>query len=87
MNKLFLISVMVFATLSAHAQTRYPAAPKDNTVDEYFGVKVADPFRPLENDTAELTAQWVEAENKVTNALPAEDSFPRKTAEEAERSG
>ena len=56
MNKLFLISVMVFATLSAHAQTRYPAAPKDNTVDEYFGVKVADPFRPLENDTAELTA-------------------------------
>ena len=78
MNKLFLISVMVFATLSAHAQTRYPAAPKDNTVDEYFGVKVADPFRPLENDTAELTAQWVEAENKVTNAFLQKIPFRAK---------
>ena len=46
----------------------YPEAPKDPTVvDEYFGIKVADPYRPLENDTAFETLQWVVAENTLTN--------------------
>lgn len=44
----------------------YPKAPKDGTVDYYFGTPVADPFRPLENDTSAATAQWVEQENAVT---------------------
>ena len=50
---------------------KYPVAPKDNTVDEYFGVKVADPFRPLENDTSAAIAAWVKAENAVTDAYMA----------------
>ena len=45
----------------------YPKTAKDATVDEYFGVKVSDPYRWLENDTSAQTAAWVEAENKVTN--------------------
>ena len=46
----------------------YPVAPTDTTViDEYFGIRVADPYRPLENDTARETLAWVEAENAVTN--------------------
>ena len=46
----------------------YPAAPQDPTVvDEYFGIAVADPYRPLENDTAKETLAWVVAENAVTN--------------------
>lgn len=52
--------------MAAQEQLHYPAAPKDNTVDNYFGTKVADPYRPLENDTAAATLQWVEAENAVT---------------------
>ena len=73
MNKLLLSSVMAMTTFTTFAQgLKYPAAPKDNTVDEYFGVKVADPFRPLENDTSAATAAWVEAENKVTNAYLAQ---------------
>ena len=46
----------------------YPKTMKDGTVDDYFGVKVADPYRWLENDTSAETAAWVEAENKVTSA-------------------
>ena len=46
----------------------YPKARKDATVDNYFGTKVADPYRWLENDTSAETARWVEAENAVTNA-------------------
>lgn len=45
----------------------YPKAPTDPTVvDNYFGIKLADPFRPLENDTAAATLEWVKAENKIT---------------------
>ena len=46
---------------------QYPAAPTDETVtDDYFGTIVADPYRPLENDTAPATLEWVKAENEVT---------------------
>lgn len=45
----------------------YPEAPRADVVDEYFGIKVEDPYRALEDDTAAVTAQWVEAQRKVTN--------------------
>ena len=45
---------------------RYPEAPKSATVEEYHGVKVADPYRPLEDPDAAATRAWVEAENKIT---------------------
>ena len=59
---------MIAASAAMAQQIQYPKAVKDGTVDDYFGVKVADPYRWLENDTSAQTAAWVEAENKVTNA-------------------
>lgn len=44
----------------------YPTTEKADHVDEYFGTKVEDPYRWLENDTSSATTQWVEAQNKVT---------------------
>ncbi|MBR5910762.1 MAG: S9 family peptidase [Bacteroidales bacterium] len=45
----------------------YPETRMDETVvDDYFGTKVADPYRWLENDTSAETAQWVKAQNEVT---------------------
>lgn len=45
----------------------YPETRKDNTeIDEYFGTKVADPYRWLENDTSAETGEWVKAQNEVT---------------------
>ena len=53
----------IMATSLVQAQgLQYPQAAKDATVDEYFGVKVSDPYRWLENDTSAQTAAWVEAE-------------------------
>ena len=72
MNKKILLYVMMIGSLSASAQTlTYPQTPKDNTVDNYFGEQVADPYRWLENDTSQQTAKWVEAENAVTDAYLA----------------
>ena len=44
----------------------YPISKKVDQVDDYFGNKVADPYRWLEYDTAQDVKAWVEAENKLT---------------------
>ncbi len=63
----------------------YPEARRCDQVDEYFGVKVPDPYRWLENDTSEETEAWVKAENEVTEAylskIPYRDKI-RKRLEE-----
>jgi prolyl oligopeptidase len=48
------------------AQLQYPAAKKTDWTDDYNGVKVADPYHWLENDSSAETKAWVQAENKVT---------------------
>ena len=57
----------------------YPATDACTTVDEQFGVKVADPYRWLENDvrTDPKVAAWVAAENRVTDAYLATLPGPR----------
>lgn len=62
-----MVALLASAT-GAVAQLNYPQTPKDDTVDDYFGTKVGDPYRWLENDTSEATARWVAAENEVTDA-------------------
>ena len=69
MNRKLILSIAATAMLSsidAVAQVAYPKAHKDNTVDVYFGEKVADPYRWLEDDMSAQTAEWVDAENAVT---------------------
>ncbi|KQS01871.1 prolyl endopeptidase [Sphingomonas sp. Leaf357] len=63
------------------APMQYPETRKVAQVDEQFGVKVADPYRWLENDvrTDKEVAAWVASQNAVTNAylatLPGRDIF------------
>ncbi len=44
----------------------YPETKKVDTVDNYFGTEIKDPYRWLEDDQHEETKDWVKAENKVT---------------------
>ena len=86
MKKILLMSMALMATSMMHAQgLQYPKAEKDGTVDEYFGEKVSDPYRWLENDTSAQTTAWVEAENKVTNAylqkIPFRDKLLKRLTE------
>ncbi len=47
----------------------YPQTKKVDTVDTYFGEKVRDPYRWLEDDKSAETAEWVTAQNKITFAF------------------
>lgn len=45
---------------------KYPITKKVDTLDTYFGTEIKDPYRWLEDDRSEETAEWVKAENEVT---------------------
>lgn len=59
---------------------KYPETHKVDQVDEYFGNKVADPYRWLENDVREdkQVEQWVTEQNKLTFGYLKELPFREK---------
>lgn len=44
----------------------YPETTKTPVVDDYFGTKITDNYRWLEDDKSKETEAWVKAENEVT---------------------
>ena len=44
----------------------YPVTKKVEQFDDYFGTKVADPYRWLEDETSAETKAWVDEQNKLT---------------------
>lgn len=60
-------------------QLPYPETQKIDVVEQYFDTTVTDPYRWLENDTAEQTNTWVHEQNEVTNnylsQIPFRDSI------------
>lgn len=76
--KIIFVLAMLTSVNGVMAQLNYPKAPKGDTVDDYFGTKVSDPYRWLENDTSASTARWVEEENKVSEAYFSKISLRNK---------
>ena len=93
MKKTFILALMTLSVAGASAQhsmpvrpnISYPKTQKVDTVDTYFGVKVADPYRWLEDDRSAETKAWVEAQNKVTqdylNKIPFREGIKNKLTE------
>jgi prolyl oligopeptidase len=44
----------------------YPVPGTVNLIDDYFGIKVADPYRWLEDMDSSETSAWIEAENRIS---------------------
>jgi prolyl oligopeptidase len=81
--KKFPILIAALATVlsfcAKETQTvKYPVTKKVDQVDDYFGTKVADPYRWLEDDNAEEVKQWVRAENEVTFGYLSAITFREK---------
>ncbi len=66
MKKNILLALTLLFSFCASAQLKYPPTRKTDSVDTYFGTKVPDPYRWLEDDRSEETAAWVKTENEIT---------------------
>jgi prolyl oligopeptidase len=75
----------ILLALALAAGLAYPQARKDATTDDYFGRKVADPYRWMEQLDAPETQAWVAAENGLTAAelskLPQREQLKRHLTE------
>ena len=88
MKQTILLMMALFTGSSILAQQMniktlpYPNTKKVDTVDTYFGTKVPDPYRWLEDDRAADTKAWVQEENKVTQnylaQIPFRDAIKKK---------
>ncbi|MDH3493732.1 MAG: hypothetical protein OEM82_09295, partial [Acidobacteriota bacterium] len=64
---LSLLLALCVATGLAQSTIGYPETKKVDQVDDYFGTRVADPYRWLEDPSTEDAKAWIEAQNEVTN--------------------
>ena len=63
----------------------YPTTSQRDVVDDYFGTKVPDPYRWMEDLDAPEVADWVAAQNRVTfdylDTLPMRARFKQRITE------
>ena len=81
-----ILLLMQFAFTFTNAQKiKYPETKKIDHVDDYHGTKIPDPYRWLEDNNSKETAEWVEAENKVTQdylaKIPFRDAMKKRLTE------
>ena len=81
--------IFVGANFLLHAQNEqksqminYPKTKKVDTVTNYFGKDIQDPYRWLEDDRSTETSLWVSAQNEVTygylNQIPFRDRIKNR---------
>jgi prolyl oligopeptidase len=81
-----LLPTLAFGQAAARPEGRlaYPPARKDAVVDEYHGMKVADPYRWLEDADHADTVKWVDAQNALTRSLldgPGREAIKKRLTE------
>lgn len=72
-------------TPPARPALNYPKTATVEQVDDYHGIKVADPYRWLEDLDSPQTAAWVQAQNEVTFKFLGEISARNKIRERITR--
>ncbi len=92
MRTVFILSLCLFGSVALAAtkntkssKMKYPETRRVDQVDEYFGVKVPDPYRWLEADVRESpeVAEWVKKQNEVARQYLGRDSAAARNREAA----
>ena len=82
---LFTLLICGAGLLAQSPSLMYPRARKSDVVDEYFGMKIADPYRWMEDLNAPEVKEWVDAENAVTarylDSLPQREALKKRITE------
>lgn len=80
MYKLLFVSIiaLVLGCTPKQAKIEYPMTKQTDTIDNYFGHEISDPFRWLEDDMSTETADWVAQQNLVTQNYLAQIPYRQK---------
>jgi prolyl oligopeptidase len=80
-----ILALVFIPTIMTGQKINYPVTDKAEQTDDYFGTKIQDPYRWLENDTAKNTEAWVREQNAVTNdylsKIPFRDKIRNRLTE------
>ncbi|SFF01617.1 prolyl oligopeptidase family serine peptidase [Thermophagus xiamenensis] len=80
-----LLMAVSFSCNKGPKRPDYPQTKKVDTVDVYFGTKVPDPYRWLEDDQSDKTKDWVKRQVAVTNnylqKIPFRDKIEKRLKE------
>lgn len=90
MNHKLFLSLPVFIAALAHAQKTNPAPSKPVT-EEFFGTKVTDEYRNLEDLESPSTKEWMKSQTAYTDSvldmIPKKNYYLEKRLEIDERQG
>ena len=81
---LSLFVTAAWLSIAAQAAAAYPVFPTSDAAEEFFGERVADPFRGLEDVAARPVREFVDRENAVTARWipqPAESAYRSRLRE------
>ncbi len=86
-NKIFFVLIMLGWIMSSCSDNKlkYPVTKQVDTVDVYFGKKIHDPYRWLENPNSKETQAWIKAQNELTfdylRKIPFRDKIKKRLSE------
>src|SRR5437764_15236932 len=82
---ILVMGAFLAAAVPAQTKFNYPKPRRGDQVDDFHGVKVADPYRWMEQTDSAETKAWIDAENKITqdylSAVPQREAIKNRLTE------
>jgi len=66
MKQVFISLSLILFFFNSSGQIEYPITAKIIVTDDYFDIKVEDPYRWLEDDTSPQVKEWITKQNELT---------------------